>query len=241
MSFSYYDPNERYRKRAAGQFSSFLMAFIVLASIFGVGFWFGGENAVQEEKILAARVAVLEKERAAIEQELVEVRSTAQTATARYEQLRETYEEELPEGAVQELLSLVRKQLEEGRSPERLAFLIRSARPPRNCSETKSKRFIVGTPANQGPQSKVSIGDGAVLIKGDGVSARNKNGSPEAWYNPGRAVALEFTSLEGNKETKKGTLPLHHSMVVGNREHRFTISEGARSFAKVTFDSCDYP
>ena len=29
--------------------------------------------------------------------------------------------------------------------------------------------------------------------------------------------------------------------VVGNREYRFTIERGARSFAKVIYDSCAYP
>ena len=42
-------------------------------------------------------------------------------------------------------------------------------------------------------------------------------------------------------DNKAGIMPLHHSVVSGNREYRFTIEEGARSFAKVTFDSCDYP
>jgi hypothetical protein len=36
-------------------------------------------------------------------------------------------------------------------------------------------------------------------------------------------------------------MPLQHSMVVQNREYRFTIDAGAKSFARITFDSCDYP
>jgi hypothetical protein len=30
-------------------------------------------------------------------------------------------------------------------------------------------------------------------------------------------------------------------MIAAGREYRFTLSEGEKSFIKVTFDSCDYP
>ncbi|MFK7839174.1 MAG: hypothetical protein AB8B83_02490 [Bdellovibrionales bacterium] len=241
MGFSYYNPNERYRRRAAARFGNFVTMSLLVLLIFGAGFWFGKQNAGQQEKVLKGRVKTMAEEARQMEQDLIEMRSTAQTATARYEQLQATYDEQLPEGPVRELLELVRKQLDEGRDPERLSFLIRSARPPRNCSDIETRRFVVSTPTNNAPASKISVADGAITVTGNGLSARNEKGQPEAWFDSARAVGVDFKSLGGEMESKKGVFPIHHSMVVGAREYRFTITDGARSFAKVTYDSCDYP
>ena len=241
MSLSYYNPNDRYRRRAAARLSSFFTVSFLILLIFGVGFWFGKQNAGQQEKILKQRVKDMTEQSAEMEQALIDMRSEAQTATMRYEQLKTTYDEQLPEGPVRNLVELLRKQLEEGRDPERLAFLIRSARPPRNCSDIETRRFVVSTPTNDAPQSKISVADGAITVTGRGEAARNDKGQPEAWFDSARAVNVEFKALGGEVEKKQGTFPLHHSMVVGEREYRFTVTDGARSFAKVTYDSCDYP
>jgi len=221
--------------------SSFVSVSLLILLIFGAGFWFGKQNAGQQEKIMKQRVKDMSQQTSEMEQALIDMRSQAQTATARYEQLKATYDEQLPEGAVRDLLELVRKQLGEGRDPERLAFLIRSARPPRNCSDIETRRFVVATSTNNAPQSKISVADGAITVTGIGTAARNQQGQPEAWFDSSQAVSVEFKALGGEVENKKGNFPLHHSMVVGEREYRFTVSDGARSFAKVTYDSCDYP
>jgi len=241
MSLSYYNPNDRYKRRAAARMSNFFTISFLILLIFGVGFWFGKQNAGQQEKILKQRVKDMREQSSEMEQSLIDMRSQAQTATMRYEQLKTTYDEQLPEGAVRDLVGLVRKQLEEGRDPERLAFLIRSARPPRNCSDIETRRFVVDTPTNDAPQSKISVADGAITVTGAGQAARNDKNQPEAWFDSARAVKVEFKALGGEVETKTGTFPVHHSMVVGEREYRFTVTDGARSFAKVTYDSCDYP
>jgi len=240
MSFSTYNPGDRYRKRATKSFMSFSFVLFVLFLFFIVGFWFGKQNAGQQERLLKAQVEEITLQNKVLENSLVETRSEAQTAVMRYDQLQKKYEEQLPEGPLRDLLSLVKAQLNEGRDPERLAFLIRSARPPRNCSEIETKRFVVSTPGNQAPQSSISVADGGVIVKASGAAVKNSDGKAEAWFDPTRSVNIEFKTLDG-VEVKKGVFPLHHSIVVGAREYRFTVSAGARSFAKVTFDSCDYP
>ena len=125
--------------------------------------------------------------------------------------------------------------------PQRLSFVIRSARPPSNCSDPITKRFVVSTPAYQGADSTITIAEGKLRIKAAGASSRSKDGKPEAWYDPAKRLKISFTPLNGKPEHKNGIMPLQHSMVVGNREYRFNVSEGARSFAKITYDSCDYP
>ncbi|MGM0422112.1 MAG: hypothetical protein ACQEQL_03330, partial [Pseudomonadota bacterium] len=69
----------------------------------------------------------------------------------------------------------------------------------------------------------------------------NNSGNPESWYDPGKPVEVSFTRVGGKEVVKEGLLPIHHSMVIGDKEHRFTIAKGERSFIDVTSDSCDYP
>ena len=134
----------------------------------------------------------------------------------------------------------VRQQLDQGMAPERLFFVIKSARPPTDCTEPETKRFIVSTPSYAAPDSTVSVADGAVIISGKGTSAMTKDGRAEAWFDPAKDITINF-SANGSVETKSGALPLRHSIVVGGREYRFTIDQGAKSFAKVVYDSCAYP
>ena len=240
MRISSYNPQDRYRRRSSERMTAFMVVVAVLGLAFVTGIWFGKQNAGQQERSLKKQLKVLQGEHQELQDTLTEARAEAQTAQARYEQLQETYKEVLPEGPMQELAALVKQQLDEGRSAERLKFLIRSARPPRGCTEPETKRFVVSTPSYDGPQSRIGIADGALQITASGQSARNSAGKPEAWYDPSKKVKVQFKGPEGGK-TKSGIMPLRHSMIVNNREYRITIDSGARSFAKVTFDSCDYP
>lgn len=176
-----------------------------------------------------------------MEEILTQVRAEAQTANMRYAQLREEINEKLPDGPVQKLAALIREQLSSGINPERLAFVIKSARPPQDCTDAETKRFVIDTPAYQGPESVITIADGQIRIFGEGASARNDNGEPEAWFDPAKPVEIAFQAGSQTQEKKKDTLPIQHSLILGPREYRFTVEEGSRSFAKVTFDSCAYP
>ncbi|MCB1650988.1 MAG: hypothetical protein KDI46_02955 [Alphaproteobacteria bacterium] len=241
MQISSYNPHDRYRRKAADRMAGVMTVVFMVALSLGIGFWFGNQNAGQEARILKKQMNEASDLRLKMQDEITALRAEAQTANARYKQVQDTYKETIPEGPMQELVLLLKKQIDEGRSAERLAFLIRSARPPRNCSEPQSRRFVVSTPAYKGPESKLILADGALSIKATGKSATNAKGQPEAWFDPAKKVAISFTNTEGETETKTGILPLQHSVVVGNKEYRLNITDGARSFAKVSYDSCDYP
>ncbi len=236
-----YDPYNRYRRRSMQRFAGFAVALLVMTLSAALGFFLGRQHVFKDEIVMSAQVDDLRAEKQILEEALTEMKAEALTATTRYEELQKTYEEAVPEGPVQDLIGLVHKQIADGMDPERLAFLIRSARPPRNCAEPETQRFVVSTPAYKGPESKASIAEGNIVIKGDGSSARNAKGEPEAWYDSGKLVTLQFILKDGRAETKKGVMPIHQSLIIGEKEYRFTVTEGARSFAKVTFDSCDYP
>ncbi len=241
MSIYSYDPYNRYRRRNVQRVAGFSVVLLCMLAGGALGFFLGRQDVFRDELVMSSRVDALTDEKQALENTVTELRAEALTATTRYEELQKTYAETVPEGPVQDLITLVHKQIADGMDPERLAFLIRSARPPRNCAEPETQRFVVSTPAYKGPESKASISEGAIAIKGNGVSARNAKGDPEAWYDPSKAVTLDFVLKDGRAETKKGVMPIHQSLVFGDKEYRFTVTEGARSFAKVTFDSCDYP
>ena len=240
MTLSNYNPHNRYRQRAQERMTNAISMVLVIALSACVGFWMGKQYGVERNISLEDQVTNLTKERDTLLGNVTELRAEAQTANTRYEQIQAEYNAVLPEGPMQDLTRLVREQLTQGMAPERLAFFIKSARPPTDCTDPDTKRFVVSTPSYSGPDSSASVAEGAVIIKAKGASATSKAGQPEAWFDPAKNVEVSFTTADGN-EVKKGTLPIRHSAVVGNREYRFTVEEGAKSFAKVTFDSCAYP
>lgn len=240
MQVNTYNPSARYKHKAMQRMTSMISMVLVIGLSACVGFWMGKQFGAESVISLKNQVKQLTGERLALQKSVTELRAEAQTANTRYEQIKAEYNAVMPEGPMQDLTRLVRQQIDQGMAPERLSFVIKSARPPTDCTEPETKRFIVSTPAYSGPASTVSVADGAVIINGKGSSAFTKQGNAEAWYDPAQTVSISFAA-NGQSETKKGNFPMRHSVVVGAREYRFTVEEGAKSFAKVIFDSCAYP
>ena len=241
MSFSTYNPYDRYKQRSAKRAGSVITVLFLFVGLFSLGYWVGGLSARQNIYILQGEKASLTEEYEISQDNVIKLRAEAQTANVRLEQLRARYEELLSEGPVRDLLVMVRKQIEQGVAVERLQSVILSARPPQNCSDAEVKRFVVRTPVYKGPNSRALIGGGKVSIEGRGVSAKNSQGQKEAWFDPGQPIDLVFKARGVKSTQKKGLLPIRHSMIVGDKEYRFTLSIGAKSFVKVTYDHCDYP
>lgn len=240
MSLNSYNPSSRYRQRSIQKMTGMISMVLVIILSASVGFWMGKQYAAEYEISLREQVRRVTEERETLQQNVTELRAEAQTANTRYEQLLADYNTQIPEGPMQDLTRLLREQVEQGMDPDRLAFAIKSARPPTDCSEPETRRFIVITPTYSGPDSAVSVADGAIMINGRGVSAQNKDGRPEAWFDPAQPVEISFIA-GGETEVKKGTFPMRHSIIANGREYRFTVEEGAKSFAKIVFDSCAYP
>ncbi len=241
MILNTYNPHSRYKARAMNRMANLVTMLCVIALSVAVGFWLGKQYGAEQYISMKEQLKELNEERVVLQNNVTELRAEAQIANTRYEQIKAEYNAQIPEGPMQDLTRLIREQLSQGMDPQRLAFVVRSARPPTGCTEPETKRFVVSTPAYTGPASTASVAEGAVTITGKGQSATNAEGKLEAWYNPAQGVEIKFTNAAGQSETKKGNLPIQHSMVVGDREYRFTVQEGAKSFAKVVFDSCAYP
>ncbi len=220
---------------------SFALFLLLLVGGFFAGLWVGRQGASQNVTALRDQVQVLDGQRAELEEALMQTHAGAKTAILRFEQLQDSVEEAIPAGPMEDLVALLHRQIKDGADPKRLAFVIQSSRPPQNCAAPQSRRFVISTPAYKGVQSTVEVGEGLVRIQGAGVSAQSQKGLPEAWYDPTKKVSIDFTLSDGRIETRRGVLPIHNSIVLNDREYRFTVEAGAKSFARVTFDSCDYP
>lgn len=237
-----YNSARRYKERARKRSTATFWSVVVVVGCFSFGIWVGKQYAAAELKSLKKQVQTSQSQLQELQDSATQMNAQAQAATLRYEQVSTQMAELYPtEGPLRDIIDLTRKQLAAGLDAERLAFVIRSARPPRNCTDPQSKRFILSTPAYKGSENKVAVGEGAVTVTGKGMSAISQAGQPEAWFDPGKPVTFTLLSAAGQSETKTGLLPLQHTTVSNGREYRFTFEEGGRSFAKVTFDSCEYP
>lgn len=241
MEFAY-NPRRRYEERARRKSTALYTTIALIAAAFTIGLWIGREYAAAQLKSNKSQIERLEEQLQKIEESTTTLRGDAQASQLRLEQMQLEMAAKFPdEGPLRPLIDLTRKQLDAGIAPERLEFVIRSARPPRNCTDPQNKRFVVMTPAYKGPDTEVSVGDAGILLAARGMSSINAASQPEAWFDPAKPVTITFKTLEGQSEVKTGTLPMQHTIVAGGREYRFTISEGEKSFAKITFDSCEYP
>ena len=155
---------------------------------------------------------------------------------------RQRYEADVPTGQRKEYLDLIQQRLNDGMPPDRLTFLIETARKDRSCAgNPTSKRFLAQTPLYKGANDSVSFADNTVTVTAIGDSARNESGSPEAWYDPAQPVNAQFTVIGGETFETAGKLPLHHAVVVNAQEFLFTLTAGDRGFINVAADRCDYP
>ena len=241
MNFLMMDAGGRYRRQAAERRRRIITLVLLAVFLAGLFYWWGAENVRSSEVAYKQQAIKLQEERAAVDQTITQLRSEVQSTNMRYQQLEEKYKQEVPQGDFRKLTDLIKKQLDAGIKPDRLAFVIESARPPRNCSEAQAKKFVVKTPVYSGPHGAVSFGNGVVTVSAEGVPSVSATGAKEAWYDPGKPVKVIFTEIGGQQKIKEGLLPIQHATVVGNKEYRFTIAAGDRSFIVVTSDSCDYP
>lgn len=146
----------------------------------------------------------------------------------------------LPNAEIQNLLRVINQKAADGIPPERMATLIAGISGDVKCDELPlSKRFVITTPVSQQIDSAVSFYRGLITITGKGSPTLNENGNPEAWFDPTKQITASFTLPGGETQKATGTLPLYHSVIVKEKEYRFAIISGRRSFADITVRSCD--
>ncbi len=88
----------------------------------------------------------------------------------------------------------------------------------------------------------MTFADNAITVIGEGEPAVNAANQPEAWFDPAKPLTVHFSRLGGQTSKATAKLPLHHSVVLGKYEYRFTVTAGnTRGFVNVTADRCTFP
>ena len=179
---------------------------------------------------------------AGLESENARLRGAAEADTARIAEIERRYERDVAPTEARGLLDAVRSRLDAGVEESRLAFVIGAARNERECAEAPlTRRFIVQNPVYDGPNDSVSFAENTITVTAEGRSATDEAGNPEAWFDPVHPITLTFTEIGGEGADVKGILPLHHALVRGGTEYRFTVVPGDRAFVEVTAEACAYP
>jgi hypothetical protein len=184
----------------------------------------------------AATIAALRDENAMLAQQ-------AETAGQTEAEWRKRYETEVPTGKALEMYTAAKAQIEKGADPERIEFLIGVAANKQSCdSETRTKRFLVRTPLYEGASDAATFADRTIVVVAQGESAADASGNPEAWYDVAKPVVLNFVEPGGGGTEATGLLPLHHSVVRGDKEYRFSATADPRQgFISVTMERCAFP
>ncbi|WP_029008058.1 hypothetical protein [Azospirillum halopraeferens] len=241
MGLGRYDYDRRYRRRFWSGFGKLAFFAVILLGTGLFAYQMGIEQLKGRDVALREEVASLSRQKAELELLAGQMQHAARAAEGRVHDLEARLAREVPTGDLAALAGLVRKRLSDGLAPQRLAFVIENAQNPRNCQAAETKRFVITTPLVKTGNRSASFAGGAVTVTGEGESARNAQGAPEAWFDPNEPVTLRITAHGGVEEVTTGRLPLHHAVVIDQTEHRFTIAAGPRSFVEVTADRCPFP
>jgi len=217
---------------------------ILLLLILGVSsYWTGSKLAVSEVTRLERKVEELEKNVAELSERNAALQAETSAAKESEAKWQARYDAEVPKGKSKELLALIEGQIAKGADPKRIAFLVDTAANKRTCdSELQTKRFLLRTSLYAGANDSVSFANNAIIVTGEGQLSTNAEGKPEAWFDPAQPVALYFVQPGGKRSEASGVLPLHHSVVRGDSEYRFTIlASDSQGFISVTAERCAFP
>ena len=231
------------RRAQRRRFVRWLMVFVGVVAAGYYAYETGTTLARRQVTELSQKVTTLEDNVTRLERRNTELAAALEVERERGQELRARYERDVPKGQTKAFLDQIQARQAEGLSAERLAFLIQSARKERECDgEPQTKRFLVSTPiAAAGGNDSVTFANNAITVTANGQPARDSSGNPEGWFDPALDVTLQFAVLGGATSEAKGMLPLHHGVVMGDSEHRFSVIPGNRGFLRVTADRCAYP
>lgn len=234
----------RWRRRRTFRWKV-LKALLVLGMLFAAGLFAyetGSMLAQQPVRNLEQQVAQLNESLTALRTRNTELSAAAQEAQARQMDWQQRYGQDVPTGQSKELFNLLRDRMAAGVETRRLAFVIKATSNERSCENgAVTRRFLVQTPLYKGANDSVSFGKQTITVTAQGPNAVNAEGNAEGWYDPAQSITVRFTEIGGKTSEATGKLPLHHSVVVGQSEYRFTVVPGARGFIKVSSERCQFP
>lgn len=236
----------RNRRRRQGRLLLMLLRWLFVAAIaVAAGYYaydLGSELAREEVRAKEAQLAQVNAENAQLRTDITGLETALREERGLVAQWRDRYQAEVPSPEDAELLQVIQERLSKGVPRERLAQVIALAQDRDSCEPlADTRRFVVQNPVYSGANDSVSYAENAIIVTATGESEVNAAGQPEAWFDPAKPVTVFFTRPGGETTSTVGVLPLHHAVVVGDLEYRFSVVAGSRSFAEVTGQSCVYP
>lgn len=233
----------RRRTRVALAIGKWGLLVAVFCAIGYYAYEAGTRLAQRDTNELRLQVADLTTRLGGLQRDKDQLQRDLATATGQAEDLRKRYESDVPTGAISELLRAMRAKLSAGVTPERIAGVLNAVENTRSCDDKPiSKRFIVRIGAQRPSNDTASFAERLITVSAAGSAASDPEGRPQAWFDPAKPLTVTFTRIGGDSTAASGVLPLQHSIVLGDTEHRFVITAAdARGFLLVTSDSCKYP
>ena len=239
MSFSFRE--ERRRKKRRAKFFAYAATVRGVFGLFAVVYMMGLSHGQIDLSRSLARI----EELTAQESQHMQARGNAEAARDKavleLETLRQRYARDVPTGPIREIMDLAATRLERGVERERLKQVLTLMQDQRSCEQPSTKRFVVRTPIDRTSANSVQFADNQITVAGEGVSARDRDGNPEGWFDPAQPLTVRFTIAGGRPQEVSGKLPVTQSIVFGGWEHRFTVAPGPRGFVTVAADRCSYP
>jgi len=220
------------QKRRNQRFWTFIKLIIILSILIGSSYF----SFDTGQKIALRSVAYNKDKFAQQTAELEDMRMTLGNREAELDKMQKL----LPNKEIQNLLLVINQKAAEGIEPARMQSLITGLSKDATCNEpSQAKRIVILTPVSQPLDGSVSFYRGLITVAGKGSPTLNEDGNPEAWFDTSKPITVSFTLPGGETQEATGNLPLYHSVIVQNKEYRFTIISGRRSFADITVRSCD--
>ncbi len=244
MTFGLYKDrvSERRRRHQVKTLAKWSAGLAIVGVAGFYAYQIGSSLAQKDVRELKAEVAKLSKTVVDLKRENARLRAQAMKVKARERTLTERFRRELPPENTRALIAKLKERLDAGVGRDRLAFVIGAAEKLRSCEDVPvTRRFIVKTPIYEGANDSVSFAENTITVTAEGVSEKNPEGKPEAWFDPARPVTARFAQIGGEVSEVTGLLPLHHSVVIDTTEHKFSVIMGDRGFVKITGDRCRYP
>jgi len=208
--------------------------------------WYGYQFLSQD---LRVRMADIERQNADLQVTLAATQRARDSlavdledAKARLRFTETRYERDVPTGAARRLLHLVEIALNEGATPDRLAFLIAAGARPPQCDDTPvTSTLLVAHPGRTRPNRTVMAADGRLTLTAEGSTATDARGRPEDWFDPEAPVRVHIAQQGLDPEIIQGRLPLSHTALVKGDEYRVTVSEARRGYVQVDVLHCAFP
>jgi cell division protein FtsB len=165
--------------------------------------------------------------------------ATEQRARAEVDEMRA----HLPQGALLDLMRAAEARMELGVAPARIVEVVRRVPVAPPCA-TPIERLplTVRVPTSVEPPQTLAFADGRLLVAASGAAVPPEQGHASTDFDPARPVEVRFLQLGGASDMVRGELPLTHSVVVAEEEHRFGISRGgAPGTLEVAVQRCPFP